>query len=154
MKASVKCLELIKHFEGLRLEAYKDSAKVITIGYGTTRYPNGQKVGLEDKCTEAEAEEYLDNDLSLIEVKISRHFKEINQDQFDALCSWVYNLGFGNLLVSTLKKKILEDPNDPEILKEWIRWVYAGKTKLMGLVARRRSEYTLYSTGKLDFKNE
>jgi lysozyme len=151
MKASDNCIKLIKHWEGLKLEAYEDSVKVVTIGIGTTRYPNGKKVQLGDKCTEEEAEEYLRSDLTLIESKINRHFKNLNQNQFDALCSWIYNLGFGNLLVSTLKKKMLEDPNDPEIEKEWLKWIYAGRVKLIGLVARRHSEYALYSTGELNF---
>lgn len=154
MKATSKCLALIKYFEGLKLEAYQDVVGVCTIGYGTTRYANGQKVKLGDKCTEEQAKEYLMDDLTLIEGKINRHFKTINQDQFDALCSWVYNLGFGNLLVSSLRRCILMDPNDPNIGLEWNKWVYAGKTKLTGLVRRRRSEYILYSTGNINLTNE
>lgn len=151
MKASDNCLALIKHFEGLYLKAYKDSVQKLTIGYGTTRYPDGREVDIKDTCTKEDAEEFLINDISTIEPKINRHFKEINQNQFDALVSWVYNIGFGNLLISTLRKKILEDPNSPEVEREWMKWIYAGRTKMKGLYKRRKAEYLLYSTGRLSF---
>lgn len=153
MKTSPKGIQLIKHYEGLRLEAYKDSVGVVTIGYGTTMYPGGKQVKMGDRCTEEEAEEFLKNDLSYLEPKISRHFKEVNQDQFDALVSFSYNLGFGALLSSTLRRKILQNINDPSIGLEWMKWVYAGKIKLEGLKRRRRSEYILYSTGNLVFND-
>ena len=151
MKTSPKGIELIKHYEGLKLTAYLCPASVDTIGYGTTRYPDGRQVKPGDTITKEQAEEYLVNDLKYIEVKVSRHFKTINQDQFDAVVSWVYNLGFGNLLASTLRRKIMADPNDPSIHGEWVKWVYAGKIKLDGLRRRRESEYVLYSTGNLIF---
>lgn len=153
MKTSPKGLELIKHYEGLKLKAYYCQAHVVTIGYGTTRYPDGSEVKIDDVCTAKEAEEYLMNDIKFIETKISRHFKLISQDQFDALVSWVYNLGFGNLLMSTLRKKILDNPNSPEIEKEFMKWIYADHKIQKGLIARRRSEWLLYSTGELNFTN-
>lgn len=151
MKASENAFKLIKHYEGLKLEAYLCPAKVWTIAYGTTRYPNGQEVKQGDKCTTQEAEAFLLADIALIETKINRHFKNLNQNQFDALVSWVYNLGFGNLLTSRLKNSIQEDPNSSKVGSEWMRWVHAGTKVLDGLVKRRRAEFKLYSTGILQF---
>ena len=151
MKTSTKGLELIKYYEGLKLEAYKCPANIITIGYGTTRYPNGKEILMGDKCTKEEAEEYLQNDLSFLEKKVSSHFKEIDQNQFDALISFAYNLGFGALLSSTLRSKILKDPNDKTIKDEFLKWCHVGKVKLTGLLKRRSAEYILYSEGILKF---
>ena len=152
MKTSPKGIELIKHFEGCKLEAYICPAGKPTIGWGTTSYPNGREIKLGDVCTEEQAEEYLINDLSLLEKKIDRHFgKLLNQNQFDALVSFSYNLGFGNLLSSTLRRKILNNVNDDAIGIEFMKWCHVGKVKSSGLLRRRKSEYTLYSTGELKF---
>lgn len=152
MKTSPKGIELIKHFEGCKLNAYLCPAKKWTIGIGTTMYPDGRVVSPNDTCTEQQAYEYLMFDLENFERKLNRHFKTLNQDQFDALISWTYNLGFGNLLSSTLKSKVLENPNDfPTIEKEWLKWKFIGKVPSEGLLRRRKSEFHLYSTGDLVF---
>ena len=152
MKTSPKGIELIKHFEGCKLKAYLCPAGKWTIGIGTTMYSDGRVVSQNDVCTEQQAYEYLMFDLDNFERKINRHFKTLNQDQFDALVSWAYNLGFGNLLTSTLKRKILENPNNfPVIEKEWLKWKFINKTPSEGLLRRRKSEFHLYSTGDLVF---
>lgn len=153
MKTGPKGIEIIKHFEGCSAKAYLCPAKKWTIGIGTTVYPDGRKVSEGDVCTSQQAYQYLMSDLENFEKKLNRHFKTLNQDQFDALSSWVYNLGFGNLLSSTLKSKILNNPNNfDEIGKEWIKWCHVGKVKSEGLLRRRKSEFYLYSTGNLMFK--
>ena len=68
----------------------------------------------------------------------------INQNQYDALVSFAYNLGVGALLKSTLFKKLKVNPNDPSIRTEFMRWVNAGGKRLTGLVRRREAEANLY----------
>ncbi|OCY91085.1 lysozyme, partial [Acinetobacter pittii] len=100
-------LNLIKGFEGKRLNAYDDGVGVWTIGFGTIKYPNGVRVKKGDTCTEQQAETYLKNDLTKFEVAINKLVKvPLTQNQFDALASFTYNLGETNLANSTLLKKL------------------------------------------------
>ena len=104
MNVSQNAIELIAGFEGLRLNAYEDPVGIPTIGYGTIRYPNGTKVRMGDRITEDEAEEFLMHEAT----KFARDINEIvegialNQNQFDALVSFTYNVGPGALSSSTL----------------------------------------------------
>ncbi len=139
MKTSKAGIELIKKYEGLRLASYVDSAGVLTIGYGHT---GGVKMG--DVITKEEAERLLIEDLSVAENEINRYGLNLCQNQFDALVSFVYNVGIGNFRKSTLLKKLLADPNDPTIASEFNRWIYAGGRVLQGLVKRRSEEARLY----------
>ena len=92
MKTSQSGVNLIKGFEGKRLNAYDDGVGVWTIGYGTIKYPNGIRVKKGDTCTESQAESYLKNDLVKFENAINRLVKvPLNQNQFDALSSFTYN---------------------------------------------------------------
>ena len=139
MKTSDKGIGLIKRFEGLRLKAYLCPAGKPTIGYGHTK-----DVKLGDVITEKEAEQLLLEDLIVVENEINKHNLDINQNQFDALVSFVYNVGVGNFRTSTLLKKIKTDPNDKTIANEFKRWVYSNGKKLPGLVKRREEEAKLY----------
>jgi len=139
MKTSDKGIGLIKRFEGLRLKAYLCPAGKPTIGYGHTK-----DVKLGDVITEEEAEQLLLEDLIVVENEINKHNLDINQNQFDALVSFVYNVGVGNFRTSTLLKKIKTDPNDKTIANEFKRWVYSNGKKLPGLVKRREEEAKLY----------
>jgi lysozyme len=108
MNVSQNAIELIAGFEGLRLDAYVDPVGIPTIGYGTIRYPNGTKVRMGDRITEDEAEEFLMHEAT----KFARDINEVvegialNQNQFDALVSFTYNVGPGALRSSTLLKKL------------------------------------------------
>ncbi|HAX78659.1 MAG TPA: lysozyme, partial [Cyanobacteria bacterium UBA11372] len=95
MKISQNCLDLIKKWEGLRLHAYKDPVGIPTIGYGTIRYPNGQKVQIGDTITQQEAEAFLQLECDEVAEKVSKLVSGIslNQNQFDALVSLCYNIG-------------------------------------------------------------
>jgi lysozyme len=139
-------LDLIKSFEGFSLTPYLCPAKVPTIGWGTTRYPNGNKVSLKDKSiTIEEAEEYLLHDIKQFELAVDNYCRDdINSNQFSAITSWVYNLGQGSLKSSTLLKVLNNNPNDPQIKKEIMKWVMADKKVLQGLVNRRKAEAELY----------
>lgn len=145
-KISSKGIELIKSFEGLRLKPYLCSAKVPTIGYGNTFYENGKKVTLKDpEITESRATELLAWSLTKFEQYVDSYCRDdINQNQFDALVSFCYNLGPANLKSSTLLKKVNTDPNDPSIEKEFLKWNKAGGRALAGLTRRRQAELALY----------
>jgi len=143
---SKKGVDLIKSFEGLRLKPYLCSAKVPTIGYGNTFYENGSKVTLKDEAiTEARATELLEWSLKKFEQYVDSYcIDSINQNQFDALVSFCYNLGPANLKSSTLLKKVNKDPNDPTIRAEFMKWNKAGGRALVGLTRRREAEANLY----------
>lgn len=144
-------LRLIKDFEGLRLAAYKCPAGVWTIGFGHTK---GVKQG--QVITEAQADDYLVEDIGPIERQLNNLGVNFRQEQFDALVSWIFNLGGGNFNNSTLKKKILADSKDEDITAEFIKWVNAGGKPLVGLKRRRVAEANMfvgYELYYLDDKN-
>lgn len=153
MKASEVGIELIKHFEGLRLQAYWDSlGKVWTIGWGTTFYPNGNKVQEGETCTEEEATQFLLTNLIKFEECVYELLEyEVKQWQFDALISFVYNFGCTKFKNSTLLKIINVNPNSSSIPAELNKWKYSNGRVEKGLVRRRAAEGVLFTTGKLIF---
>ena len=142
MKASAKGIGLIKQFEGCRLKAYQDSVGVWTIGYGTTRYLNGDRVKEGDTITQEQAENLLHIDLRRRAEALG--MLPVNQNQLDAILSFVYNVGIGAFNKSTLRKKIFQNPFDPSIAQEFARWNKAGGKVLNGLTKRRKAESDLY----------
>lgn len=140
MELSKNGIELIKKFEGCRLTAYLCPAGIPTIGYGSTYYEDGSKVKMGDKITQERAEALLIN----VAKNFYHQIKGINQNQFDAITSFCFNLGNGNFNKSNLKRKITLNPNDPTITDEFMKWTRAGGRILNGLVARRRAEAQLY----------
>ncbi|MGX8689068.1 MAG: lysozyme [Bacteroidaceae bacterium] len=139
MKATNYATLLIKSFEQLRLNSYLCPAGVWTIGYGHT---DGVNQGM--LITEKTADAFLKQDIRNAEHSINQMDAELTQEQFDALVSFVFNVGVRAFNVSTLRKKILKNPNDPSIADEFRRWVYAGDKKLPGLIKRREQEIKLY----------
>ena len=140
MKISERGLALIKKQEGLRTEAYKCPAGIWTIVYGHTG-----KVKATDKITEAEAEQLLAEDAETAGKTVSTLVKKpLNQNQFDALVSFVFNLGCRNFAGSTLLRRINRNPQDNAIREEFARWVYSKGQRLDGLVKRRLDECELY----------
>lgn len=139
MKTSDKGLELIKHYESLRLRAYRCPAGIPTIGYGHTK---GVKMG--QSITEEQANAFLIEDLSDAEQTVIRHRLNINQNQFDALVSFVFNIGSANFTKSTLLSKVKINSNDASIANEFSRWVYAKGVHQPGLLRRREAEIKLY----------
>lgn len=136
MEASKILIEQIKAFEGLRLEAYRDAAGVLTIGYGHT----GSDINEGDRITAYWAKELLRNDLGATEAAVRRLHVARTQGQFDALVSFVFNLGIERLQGSTLLKVIRHGGSHDQIQREFKRWVYAGGKKLRGLERRRAWE--------------
>jgi lysozyme len=147
MKPSKNAIDLIKKWEGLYLESYLCPAKVPTIGYGTIRYPDGSKVKMGEKISMKRAEELLIHEVEKIAAQIPA--LNFNQNQYDALVSFVYNLGIGNFLRSTLYRKCKANPYDLTIRDEFFKWTKAkvnGELKtLKGLARRRTDEYNLYA---------
>jgi lysozyme len=144
MKVTPKAIELIKMFEGFEPNAYPDpatGAEPYTIGFGTTRYPDGKKVKLGDTCTPEQAEEWLKHYISNIHPGITR---ELNDNQLSAIASFIYNLGISNWKTSTLRRKINTDPSDPSIAAEFKKWNKAGGKIMKGLTRRRAAEATVY----------
>ena len=139
MKTSPKGISLIKEFEGLRLKAYKCPGGVWTIGYGHTA---GVKPGM--LISKAQAEEYLKADLIAFERYLNGLGLALNQNQFDALVSFIYNVGTGNFSNSTLLRKVRANPQENSIMDEFLRWVYSKGRVLPGLQRRRLAEMKLY----------
>lgn len=139
-------IDFIKSFEGLRLNPYLCSAGVPTIGYGSTSYENGVRVTLGDPdITQERAENLLMNTLSTYEKGVDDYTTDsINQQQFNALVSFAYNLGVKALKSSTLLKLVNLNPNNPLIVDEFNKWVNANGRKISGLVKRRSAESKLY----------
>jgi len=140
MKTSQSGLELIKKHEGLKLKAYLCPANVWTIGYGHTRTTQQGLV-----ITQQQAEDLLKSDLDISE-KVVGFSGNYNQNQFDALVSFVFNVGGGAFKSSTLLKKIKENATESEIRHQFSRWNKAGGKELAGLTKRRQDEANLYFT--------
>ena len=139
MRTSQKGIDLIKSFEGLRLSSYQDSIGVWTIGYGTTR---GISAGMT--ISNDQADRMLQNDISRFEPQIDQLVKvPLNQNQWDALMSFTYNLGAGNLGSSTLLK-LLNNGDYAGAAAQFPRWNRAGGVVLPGLTKRRAAEQAMF----------
>ncbi len=139
MKTSAEGLALIKKFEGLELEAYKCAAGVWTIGYGHTK-----DVQPGDVWSESHASHMLEVELEEFEEYINDNVTvALSQNQFDALVSWVYNLGPANLKASTMLK-VLNSGDYEGVPAQIKRWNKAGGKVLQGLIRRREAEALLF----------
>lgn len=142
---STNGIELIKEYEGFRSKAYQDIAGIWTIGYGTTKI-DGKNVDPSLKCTKAEATVWLLADLEPTERMISIGLPNLNQNQFDALCSLAYNIGNGALSRSTLWKTLKSGfPANEFMFTAWSKARVGGELKIIpGLLRRRRAEWRLF----------
>lgn len=145
-KTGVDGIALIKQCEGFRSKPYLCPARVPTIGYGATYYPNGKKVSMKDPAiTEVYATELLAIMMGPYEKSVDSFTTDaVNQHQFDALVSFAYNIGTRALKDSTLLKKVNKNLNDTSIAAEFRKWVNGGGKRLPGLVKRRELEIALY----------
>ena len=147
MKISKEGLELIKGFEKFISEPYIDAVGVPTIGYGSTYYLDGRKVDMRDSpITEGQATVLLE---TIFEKDFAKFIPQnVNQNQFDAMASLVYNIGTGAFFKSTLRKKVKVNPNDASIEQEFWKWNKGRKNgqlvELRGLTIRRKKESELY----------
>lgn len=147
MKTSNRGIAMIKGHEGFRAKAYQCPAGIWTIGYGHTCGVNSG-----DVITEAQGEVFLRYDLVTAENTVNNQRLPLNQNKFDALVSFVFNVGAGNFIRSTLLRKAKANVNDPSIAAEFRKWnkgrVNGVLTVLPGLTRRREDEQKIY------FENE
>lgn len=131
--------DLIKKYEGLRTKAYRCAAGVLTIGYGHTK---GVKEGMQ--ITKAQAEAFLTQDLAVAEQAVNLYVKryDLNQNEYDALVSFTFNCGAGNL--HKLLNKGLRTKK--QIADKMLSYNKAGGKVLSGLVKRRNDERALFLT--------
>jgi len=145
MTISQRGIELIYGFERFRSHPYLDAVGKPTIGYGTTVYPNGRAVKMSDPAIDKlTAQVYLRH---YVDTQIAPHVTELtlNQNQYDAICSFCYNEGAGAIAAHTgIGKKLRENPSDPSIRQEFNRWIYADHKILQDLVMRRKAEADYY----------
>lgn len=145
-KAIEAAVKIIILFEGLRFKPYYCSARVATIGYGTTRYPDGTAVSMDDyEIDEPTAREYLIFEIKKAMCQVERIISvPLTYYQLAALISFVYNLGAGSLAASTLKRKLNRDLDYDGAAAEFGKWVYAKGQRLRGLERRRAAETKLF----------
>ena len=151
MNLSNNGLTMIKDFEGLRLNAYRDIAGVWTIGYGSTRYHDGKAIKPGDKlANEAQANALLSNTLWQYEAAVNNYVHvPLTQNQFDALVSFAYNEGTGALKGSTLLKKLNEKDYEgaAEQFRVWNKITDPSngeKVECHTLIERRKEESELF----------
>lgn len=145
-------LELIKVFEGCKLDAYLCPAGKPTIGYGFTTYMDGSKVQMGDKITQADADLMLQKKVDEFRTQVVRVVPgTLPSGAVDALTSFAYNVGVGALQRSTLLKVIKANPLNLKAIKEqFLRWNKANGKELAGLTNRRLREYNLYAESILN----
>jgi GH24 family phage-related lysozyme (muramidase) len=143
MTPSQKCIDLVKSSEGCKLTAYQDSVGVWTIGYGVTTI-DGKPVTKGKKIKQADADALLMVELTKAAEQLLAVVKvALNQNQFDALVDFVYNLGIGSLRKSHLLV-YLNAKNYVAAAGEFKKWCNAGGKPLPGLVTRRNAEAELF----------
>lgn len=142
MKTSNRGIALIKELEGYRDKAYKCEAGVLTCGYGHT-----QGVKRDTTCTPEIAEQWLREDIQWAE-RVVNELQGLAQCQFDALVSFVYNIGSKAFRGSTAYRLIKENPDDPRIANAMRMWnkvtINGRKETSKGLTNRREKEIALY----------
>lgn len=137
-------INLIKRYEGLRLQAYRCPAGRWTIGWGHTG-----DVSPSMSITREEAESLLAADVAKISAQIDALGVSLSANRRAALISFIFNVGAEAFKGSTLRRRILEDVNHPDIPAQFARWVHAGGKVMPGLVRRRAEEAALWTGGGL-----
>lgn len=149
-KISEFALKQIKKLEGFSAIPYRDSCGIWTIGYGSTYYNGGAKVtGQDVAITEQQASEMLKKIIEPFERGVDSVTRDdVSQNQFDALVIFAYNVGLGALKSSTLLKLVNENPYNPLIKNEFLKWnkgTIDGKLQVIkGLTNRRQAEIDIY----------
>lgn len=143
-RLSTKGAEFIALWEGIRLKAYKDTGGVWTIGIGTILYPNGVKVKEGDTCTKDQAYAWFKDYIVGVEDLIHKTIKvPLNQNQFDALVSLIYNIGSTQFVGGTVDDK-LNAGNTSAAIETWKKYRFDNGKVVSGLVNRRNAEVALF----------
>lgn len=146
-----KAVEMIKRWEGCKVEAYQDGEGIWTIGYGTTRYANGNRVKKGDTINQHEAEAmmiiHLDNESQRV-IDLC-HPVTMTENEHNALCSFVYNVGSTQFKDSEMLRLIHEPTmtfgyNKALVSDQFLRWKYDNHKEVPGLLARRKEERELF----------
>ncbi|CAB4150605.1 COG3772 Phage-related lysozyme (muraminidase) [uncultured Caudovirales phage] len=155
MNVSARCIEVIKHHEGVRYRPYRCPAKLWTIGVGHVMYPDQAKLPMPERMnlalhpeddriwTKEEVDAILANDLQRFERGVTQYCGILAQGKFDAIVCFAFNLGLGTLQRSTLRQKILRRDYEAAAA-EFLKFTKAGGKVLPGLVKRRGDERTMF----------
>lgn len=149
MEINAATIALVKHFEGLHLEAYPCPAGIWTIGYGHTGIRHNDGTVFKGRTiTQAEAEQLLTRDLETAAAGVQRLLlpkaaAALNENQFGALVSFAFNCGLGNLSKSTLLQRV-NSLRFEACPAEFLKWNRANGRTLRGLTRRRQSEANLF----------
>ena len=157
MKITVRGIELIKHWEGVRYRPYLCSARLFTVGVGHVLYPLQGRLPLDQRqdfqlqaqddrtFTTEEVDGILHNDLARFERGVTTLCPvSLTQGEFDSLCSFSFNCGLGTLQRSTLRQKILRGEKEAAA-DEFLKYTIGGGKILKGLINRRNDERTLWN---------
>jgi lysozyme len=148
MDVPTNTIELVTYFEGFYSRPYLCPARVPTIGYGSTRYPNSKRVTLKDPpITKDQAIKIMEHELEGCVISTIRQcpiLLTVNSNYLGAVVDFVYNLGVGSFSSSTLKRKINASLWN-EVPLQLNKWVYGGGKKLRGLVLRRQAEAAYFT---------
>ena len=160
MKVSERCLETIRHHEGVRTKPYRCPALLWTVGVGHVIDPSHIGVKLDERknlpipdgwdrvLSLDEVNQILANDLVTFERGVLRLCPSgLTQSRFDSLVSFSFNVGLGNLQRSSIRMKHNRGEFD-EAAEAFMQWTKAGGKELPGLVKRRKDEKALYSTSR------
>lgn len=145
MKTSDKGIEQLKTFEGFRSMPYLDTAKKLTVGYGHLMVP-GDGLVQGSPITMGQATTLLTQDVGIAERCINTTGVELTQNEFDALVSFIYNLGTGAFMRSTLLKLLKEGRKDAAA-SEFPKWCMVANGHSNSILKRRLSEKNCFENG-------
>lgn len=143
-------LQNIIAFEGIELNAYRCPAGVWTIGVGHTSDVDGVNVARGMKITESEAMALLKEDVKHFERYLNKQpfIVSLTQGMFDALVSFIFNVGIAAFAASTMRRKLCSNAAREDVAKEFPKWVFGTvngkKERLAGLVKRREAERQMF----------
>jgi len=145
MQISFNGKKLIQELEGFKGTAYLDTGGVWTVGYGTTKI-DGKPVEAGQTCTETQAQQWLDEDLAWAQTAVNKLVKYVlKQSMFDALVSFVYNVGENAFARSTMLQMLNSGQYEPAA-RQFDKWVYDNGKLVKGLVSRRREERSVFES--------
>jgi len=139
-------LDTIQQFEGLKLKAYKDSVGIWTVGFGNIfNLDTGNPIKEGDEISLETAERWLKIEVDNLQAKMRKVITvPLNDNQWTALTSLAYNIGFGAFKRSTLLRLLNAGASKEEVAKQFLRWNKAGGKEIKGLTNRRQTESNLY----------